>query len=181
VASGGAGRAVTRTVGRVKLAQTLSLLAATLSTGLIAGLFFSFANAVMPALRRVDDRAFVATMQQINRSILNAWFLSTFVGAALITATAAVLQWGDGRPALPWIIAGLVLYLVMFAITRGVNIPLNDQLDGAGDPDQIADLAAVRGRFEARWVRWNLVRALTSTAAFGVLAWALVLHGRALA
>lgn len=43
----------------------------------------------------------------------------------------------------------------------------------------IADLAAVRERFhEARWVRWNLARAVASTAAFGCLAWALVLHGR---
>ena len=40
-----------------------------------------------------------------------------------------------------------------------------------------ADLAAVRERFEARWVHWNIARAVTSTAAVGFLAWALVLHG----
>ena len=49
----------------------------------------------------------------------------------------------------------------------------------AGDPDGIADLAAVRTRFnEARWRSWNLVRVVTSTAAFGLLAWALVLYGQ---
>jgi uncharacterized membrane protein len=37
-------------------------------------------------------------------------------------------------------------------------------------------VAAVRRRFnEARWTSWNLLRVVTSTVAFGVLAWALVL------
>jgi uncharacterized membrane protein len=72
-----------------------------------------------------------------------------------------------------------VLYLVAFAITIAVNVPLNDGIKAAGDPDGIADLAAVRTRFnEARWRSWNLVRVVTSTAAFGLLAWALVLYGQ---
>ena len=36
----------------------------------------------------------------------------------------------------------------------------------------------VRDDFAAPWVAWNIVRALASTAAFGCLAWALVLRGR---
>jgi uncharacterized membrane protein len=40
----------------------------------------------------------------------------------------------------------------------------------AGDPAHIGDLAAVRRHFdEARWSAWNLVRTLTTTAAFGCL------------
>jgi hypothetical protein len=31
---------------------------------------------------------------------------------------------------------------------------------------------------EARWAAWNLVRVATTTVAFGLLAWALVVHGR---
>jgi uncharacterized membrane protein len=73
----------------------------------------------------------------------------------------------------------LVGYLVTFIITVSVHVPLNDAIKAAGDPPGIADLAAVRERFnEARWVGWNAVRALTTTAAFGCLAWALVLYGR---
>ena len=80
---------------------------------------------------------------------------------------------------LPWAVAALVLYLAVFVVTVGINVPLNDGIKAAGDPDRIADLAAVRERFdEARWVRWNLARALASTAAFGCLTWALVLYGR---
>ena len=61
----------------------------------------------------------------------------------------------------------------MVAITQTVNIPLNDQLAAPGDVGSIRDLRAVRERFEARWVTWNLVRALASVGAFACLATAL--------
>ena len=81
---------------------------------------------------------------------------------------------------LPWIVAALVLYVATLVITIGFNVPLNNELAAAGDADRIADLGAVRERFEASWVRWNIARAVASTAAFGCLIWALVLHGRTL-
>ena len=59
---------------------------------------------------------------------------------------------------LPWIAAALVLYVATLVITIGFNVPLNNELAAAGDPDRIRDLAAVRERFEAAWVRWNIAR-----------------------
>jgi hypothetical protein len=44
------------------------------------------------------------------------------------------------------LVAG-VIYIVI-AMTFGINIPLNNELDRAGDPDRIGDLAHVRDRFE---------------------------------
>jgi uncharacterized membrane protein len=130
-------------------------------------------------LGRSDDRTFVGGYQAIDKAIVNPWFFIGFLGALVFTALAGVLHLGgDGRPVLPWIAAGLVLYGVALAITFAVNIPLNNRIQAAGAPDRIADLTAVRGAFEASWVRWNIVRALTSTAAFACLTWALVLHGR---
>ena len=61
--------------------RMLSLLAATLATGLMAGLYFAFSCAVMPGLARTDDRTFVAAMQWINVRILNGWFALAFGGA----------------------------------------------------------------------------------------------------
>lgn len=166
----------------MKLLQTGSLIAATITTGLMAGLFTAFAYAVMPGLNRTDDRAFIASMQGINKAILNGWFMLSFMGALAFTIAAVVLNWrGGSRPALPWIIAGLVLYAVMFLITMAINVPLNDKLEAAGNPDHISNLAAVRDHFETKWVVWNIVRAVTNTAAFGALIWALILHGRATA
>jgi uncharacterized membrane protein len=159
--------------------RTGVLVAATLAMGLMAGLFTAFAYAIMPALSRGDDRTFVGAMQSINVAILNGWFFLGFLGALVLPAVAAVLHLGRGnRAALPWIVAGLVLYVVVLAVTFGFNIPLNDRLAAAGAPDRIPDLAAVREQFEAAWIRWNVVRALASTAALGCLAWALVVNGR---
>ncbi|MES4901076.1 MULTISPECIES: anthrone oxygenase family protein [unclassified Streptomyces] len=161
--------------------QTPVLIAATVATGLSAGLFYGYTCSVMPGLGQADDRTFVEAMQRINVAILNGWFALVFGGALLLAGLAAVMHLrGEGRPALPWIVAAVALYVVMLMITFRVSVPLNDALAGAGHPDRLTgpDLAAVRERFEQRWVRWNVVRALSSTGAFALLVWALVVSAR---
>lgn len=158
-----------------------TLIAATLTTGLMAGLFFSFSVAVMPGLAQSDDRTFVGGMQGINRAIQNGWFLLSFMGALIFAALATFFHLrGGASKALPWIIVGLVLYVVVLVITFALNIPLNNELDAAGNghPDGIADLAGTRKHFEATWVALNHVRTIVSTAAFASLMWALVQFGR---
>jgi uncharacterized membrane protein len=163
----------------MKTLSTVSLLAATISTGMVAGLMADWAYTVLPGLSRSSDRTFVEGIQQMNRAIQNGWFMLSFLGAIGFAGLAAWLAWrGDGREALPWIVAGLALYLVTFLVTFAANIPLNEQLDKAGDPARITDLAAARAGFhEGRWMAWHLVRTVSNLAAFGCLAWALVVHG----
>jgi uncharacterized membrane protein len=154
------------------------LLAATVTTGLMAGLYGAFFCAVMPGLARTDDPAFVAAMQRINEAILNGWFAVCFAGAPVLTAIAAATHLdGPGLDVLPWIIAGLVLYVATLVITFVANVPLNNALAAAGAVGDGTAGAARRG-FEASWVRWNAVRAALGTAAFGCLCWALTVHGR---
>lgn len=155
------------------------LVAATVTVGLMAGSFFVYAVGVMPGLGRSDDRTFVAAFQWIDRAIINPVFLACFLGALLLSVVASLLHLGaDGRAVLPWAVAATVLYLAVFIITVRVNVPLNDAIKAAGDPDRI-DLVAVRSRFdEATWVRWNVVRTVLSTAALGCLAWAMAIYGR---
>ncbi|WP_317620194.1 DUF1772 domain-containing protein [Streptomyces sp. CBMA156] len=153
-------------------------MAATVTCGLTAGLFYAYACSVMPALARVEDRTFIEVMQRVNVAILNGWFVLGFVGALLATAAAVALHLpSDGHDVLPATIAALVLYVAMIGVTRSVNIPLNDELAKAGSAQRITDPAGVRGRFEARWVRFNVLRALLSTGALACLAWALILNG----
>jgi uncharacterized membrane protein len=158
----------------------VTLVLATLTVGIMAGVFQVYAYAFMPGLGRTDDRTFVGAFQEVDKSIVNPLFLLTFLGAFVFTAGALVLSFGpDGRSALPWLIAATLLYLLVLVVTFAVNVPLNDALKAAGAPDTISDLAAVRERFdEAKWVRWNVVRAIACTGAFGALIWSLVLHGR---
>jgi uncharacterized membrane protein len=155
------------------------LIAATITTGLVTGVFFAYANSIMPGLRTTDDRTFVSAFQALDRAIINPLFMVCFFGALVLTGLAAALQFGaDNRAVLPWGLAAFVLYLAAVVITSAVNVPLNDAIKAAGDPDGIDDLAAVRRRFnEGKWAAWNVVRTLVSTAAFGCLAGSLVEYG----
>jgi uncharacterized membrane protein len=164
------------------LLRGVSLIAAALTMGFMTGVFLLYANTIMPGLARTDDRTFVGAFQSIDRAIINPLFMTGFFGALLFTGLAAALHLrADGRSVLPWVLAAFILYLAVFVITIVINVPLNDGIKAAGEPDRIADLAAVRGRFnEAKWVRWNMVRAVATPAALACLAWALVQYGRAL-
>jgi len=145
------------------------LLAAALTTGLQAGTYYTWASGVMPGLARTDDRTFVHAMQQMNIAIVNPVFLATFLGAPALALVAIASTSGSARP---WVIAGAGLAVATVAITGVGNVPLNNALDAAGPIDQISDLAAVREAFESGWVRLNIARTVTSTAALGCLVWA---------
>ena len=159
--------------------EDATLVGAAVTVGPIAGVFWLYAHAIMPGLRRTDDRTFVAAFQAIDKAIINPWFMVSFFGALVLTGVAVALHLAlDRRSVLPWILAAFVLYLATVVITLAVNVPLNNALKGAGDPNRIADPATVRLQFnEPRWAAWNLARTLMSTVAFGCLAWALVLYG----
>ncbi|WP_406134617.1 DUF1772 domain-containing protein [Streptomyces sp. NBC_01089] len=160
------------------IAQALALVAATVTSGLVSGLFYGFACSVMPALRGGDDRTFIDVMQRINTAILNGWFVLGYIGAFVFMALAIGLQFGGGdRDAVAPTVGAFVCYLASMAVTSRVNIPLNNALDAAGQGDGIARPHAVREEFEGRWVRWNVVRAVLCSAATGLLCWSLVLHG----
>jgi uncharacterized membrane protein len=156
--------------------QGAALGAATVLTGLMAGLYFAFSVAVMPGLAAAGDRTFVTAMQGVNVRILNPLFGLAFAGAALTPAAALLLHLPGGgtRAAVPWVAAALVLYAASLVVTFTVNVPLNNALDAAGD----APRQEARAAFEARWVRWNHARTVLCVLALAALARALVLHGR---
>ncbi|MFI7004451.1 DUF1772 domain-containing protein [Nocardia sp. NPDC050175] len=159
----------------MRAARSVTLVVAAVLTGLMAGLFAGFVYAVMPGLRRSGDAAFVEVMQNINVAIVNPLFMTLFVGGLAAGLAAVVVNWRSGDPAVRyWAIAGFACYLLMFVITSGANVPLNDKLAAAGDPAQIADLAAVRAQFEGPWVAWNIARTVANVGALVCFAVALL-------
>src|SRR5918993_293274 len=106
-----------------------TLVAGTVTAGLMAGLFAAFSYAVMPGLARTDDATFVAAMQRINGAILNPVFGLCFGGALAFTALALLLRRGEAGAG--GILAGLLLYAAVLVVTFAVNVPLNNRLDAA--------------------------------------------------
>ena len=158
------------------LATDLVLLAATVTTGLVAGLLYVFAHAVMPGLGRADDRLLVAAFQHIDAAIENPWMMVTFLGSPVLTAAALLVDAAGDRVAVPWLVAALALVVATVLVTGRVHLPLNRALHDVDTTDPAAT-AAGRRAFEARWVRWNVVRTVTATASFAALAAALLVVG----
>jgi len=134
------------------------LLAATVTAGLQAGAYYTWACGVMPGLARTDDHTFTSSMNHINVAIVNPVFMLSFLGAPALAAAAVAATTGNART---WAIAGLVCALGTVAVTALGNVPLNDALAAGGS----------RADFETAWVRWNVVRTVTSTGALACLAW----------
>lgn len=78
--------------------RAVSLLLATLTMGLVAGVFALYAHTIMPGLGRTDDRTFVGAFQAIDRAIINPWFLGGgFFGALVFTVVAAIAHLAGAR------------------------------------------------------------------------------------
>ncbi len=142
--------------------RTAALLAATLTTAMMAGFFHAYSFSVMPGLRGTDAAVLVEVMQRINRAILNGWFFLLYVGAALFgLAAVALVALGGATEVLVPAVAGLLLYLAQLVVTARINIPLNNALDAADPTDPVA----AREAFETPWVRWNNARTALCTVA----------------
>ena len=141
-----------------------------LGSGLVAGLFFAFSVAVVPALASEPGPAGMSAMQRINVVIVRPVFLVVFVGTALVAVAASLVALVTGAGPLAWTLVGTALYLVAsVGLTAGYHVPRNDRLMAA-DPATAAGLAVWETDVE-EWTRWNHVRAagcVLATAAFAV-------------
>src|SRR3954469_23636198 len=99
------------------------LLLATVTTALVAGLFFGFVVAVNPAFSTLPDAQYIAAMQAINVAIVNPVFAAAFFAPALLIPVSA------------WKYKSLLIGLAAaFYLVGGIgvtyiqNVPLNDML-----------------------------------------------------
>ncbi|MER6448722.1 DUF1772 domain-containing protein [Streptomyces venezuelae] len=162
----------------METARTATLVAATISTGLISGLFYAFSIAVMPGLARGSDRTLVETMQNINKAILNGWFILAYLGAPVLTTATLVLHatGSDTRDSFLPLAAALAAYVASMIITARINIPLNNALEQAGPAERLADPTTTRTSYEAPWNKANTWRTLLTTLSLALLSYALTLH-----
>ena len=146
------------------------IFAATLGSGLVAGIFFAFSAFVMRALARIPQEQGIAAMQAINVTVLNPQFLGAFFGTGVACLSIAFLAWGDAAGAQrACLFAACALYLFgSILVTIVGNVPLNDQLAAVGIGN--AEATPLWSHYLSRWTLWNHVRTAASLAAAGLFA-----------
>ncbi|MEU5714210.1 anthrone oxygenase family protein [Streptomyces sp. NPDC020403] len=146
------------------------LVAATLGTGLMAGLYLAFDVGVMPVLARRDDAGFVAVMSRANDALDDdASFGTLFLGVFVAAGVAARRLGRAGRShAARRARAAAALYGLGVLVTVCVSLPLNRRLRDApgGSP---AALASARKAYEKPWRLANAVRTVACLSAFALL------------
>ncbi|MFJ9625667.1 anthrone oxygenase family protein [Streptomyces sp. NPDC101181] len=147
-----------------------ALLAATVGTGLMAGLYLAFDVGVMPALARREDERFVSTMRRANDALDDsASFGALFLGVFVATGVAARrLRRAEQGEAARRAKAAAVLYGLSVAVTIGANLPLNRRLRAAPAATSAAATAA-RAAYERPWRTANAVRTAACLGALALL------------
>lgn len=157
-----------------------SLLMTTFLTGLTAGLCFTWANAVTPGIGRLDDLGFLHAFQQMNRAILNPFFIVVFMGP-LITHIANIFLFKSANPTVFWLIlTASILYLIgLVFMTIIGNVPLNEMIDKvdllSASPEELKTL---RDSFETKWNQFHLVRTITTSLSFALLIISILLQSK---
>ena len=138
-----------------------ALLVAAISTGLMAGIYFSFSVFVMTSLKELPDSTAVASMNSINRVILKSSFIPLFFGSCLL-ALFLMLFVDAGSSSLLTGSAGVIYLLGMLTCTIVFNIPLNNRLQTVTRENE----SQVWQHYVIHWTRWNHIRTVSSLLAF---------------
>ncbi len=144
------------------------VLFAAIGSALSAGIFFAFSTFVIKALAQQPIPQGIATMQSINITVINPWFMTVFFApgvAGICLTIASFFQWHQSS-SVYWL-AGSLFYLIgTIGVTIACNVPLNDAL-AIVVPDS-SEGKMLWAKFLTDWTFWNHVR--TAAACFaGVL------------
>ncbi len=153
-------------------------LVSVLGCGLIAGVFFAFSTFVMVALAQQPPAQGIATMQSINITVINPWFMAVFLGTGvtcLLLTIVSVLKWH--QPGASFWLVGSLLYLIgTIGVTLAFNVPLNNAL-AIVKPDS-PEGANLWVKYLTNWTCWNHVRTIAALAASALLAISLGLENK---
>jgi uncharacterized membrane protein len=152
--------------------DTVILVSTIFLTGLMAGIFFTWSNAVKPGIGKLSDIEYLRALQSMNRVILNNTFRIVFLGAIIAVALLPVFYINLFPKNIFWVfISSLVIYLIgVFGVTVFGNIPLNEILDKTNlETITIEEVNTLRQNIEAKWNNLNLIRSISSAITFLLL------------
>lgn len=140
-----------------------TLIFATLTTTLVAGIAFTFALLVMPGTGKLSDREFLKAFQEMDGIIQRSHpiFITVWLGSNSALLAAVILAFGrlDSLPLALLFTSTVVYYLgVQFPTVIG-NVPLNNRIQKLELETMGSDsLASARSQFERSWNRLNILR-----------------------
>ena len=152
--------------------ETIILASAILLSGLMAGIFFTWSNAVKPGIGKLSDLEYLRALQSMNRVILNKAFIGIFLGSIIAVALVPVFYFKLFPNNIFWMfILALVTYWIgVFGTTVFGNIPLNEILDKVNlESINLEEITALRTRIEVKWNKLNLIRSISSGITFVLL------------
>ena len=158
--------------------QILILASSILSTGLMAGIFFTWSNAVKPGIGKLSDLEYLKALQSMNRVILNIPFKIVFFVSIISVALVPLIYFDLYPNNIFWLfIFSLVSYWVgAFSVTVFGNIPLNEKLDNNNLKSISSQkIKLLRESIESKWNNLNLIRTISSFITFLLLVLALIL------
>lgn len=161
--------------------QTIILVFAIFLTGIMAGIFFTWSNAVKPGIGKLSDLEYLNALQSMNRVILNGAFLIVFVGAIIAVALVPLFHFHLYPKNIFWLfICILLIYWIgVFGITVFGNIPLNEILDKTNlESITLEEIKALRSTIENKWNNFNLIRSISSGITFLLLIFSILLSNK---
>jgi uncharacterized membrane protein len=141
-------------------------------TGLMAGIFFTWSNAVKPGIGKLSDIEYLRALQSMNRVILNNAFKIIFLGAIIVVALVPVFYFNLYPKNIFWLfVFTLVIYWIgVFGVTVSGNIPLNEILDKTNlESITLEEIKTLRKSIELKWNNYNLIRCISSGITFILL------------
>ena len=135
----------------------------------MAGIFFTWSNAVKPGIGKLSDIEYLRALQSMNRVILNNAFKIIFLGAIIAVALVPVFYFNLYPKNIFWLfVFTLVIYWIgVFGVTVSGNIPLNEILDKTNlESITSEEIKTLRKSIEVKWNNFNLIRCISSAITF---------------
>ena len=152
--------------------KTIVLAFAILLIGIMAGIFFTWSNAVKPGIGKLSDIEYLRALQAMNRVILNKAFIGIFLGAVIAVTVVPIAHFKLFPDNIFWLfIITLATYWIgVFGVTVLGNVPLNELLDEINlESITLEEIKALRTSIEVKWNNLNLIRSISSGITFLLL------------
>lgn len=154
--------------------ENLSLAAAIVIFGLMAGFFWTYSFNVNLAMLQVDGPTYATVQSLFNQNVRHVWFFALFFGGGVVPVAALVVNYKRHKTASFTLLAlAAVVYIAgIIFFTRAVNLPLNAITEAWNPYNMPVNWATTRDQ----WNQANALRVASSLAAFVLSLAALVLR-----